>query len=597
MHMNGLRVCAAVLSSLTLCMAMAQQYDKTKPPSNKPLPIVTAKALAVEGNVTIEVKYTWEDEGFYWAATSECKNSCRGSTSHLLHAACDDSCDEPCKVIHQFTRLAQVGKNYTAYADLTAAFKKMGVPSGGEITITRELTDGAMDHLGTLSSYQLKYSERHFCKEHCSTMVHQLGGRQWQLFANWQLIRTEEKPDGTKARVLGPTGKDLVGGVMLPTEDIQVGYQKTLCRCSANSEENPSVKEHAGLTITEEGKFSVCDIKKEKDLKIEFYVDSMGECTMSAENPYDHEVTLCTWPGSELDLDDEADQDVVVCTPLKLILPAYMPPLRAGPIGALEPKRMTVKGLCACMNMSKKAPHGQRAKFRMPSSDALTKLANYYNNESFKGPANQVRMWIITDRSPLDEMRKHLIPAPNESTYLRSCYIDATTGGIDFLSPEYKELLEPRLIAGGPAPEAAIRWFVETYGSFDGKGLASWINENPDAFAPMFGDVADRYGIEYMANVVNVLCSSQDAGLQKAGLQLASKSVPEDMRAKFAKAGGLFGCGSLLVSGDAETAGLALQALAVYKAPNTKFYLLNASSALSEEGKVKAAALLKELSG
>lgn len=96
-----------------------------------------------------------------------------------------------------------------------------------------------------------------------------------------------------------------------------------------------------------------------------------------------------------------------------------------------------------CMNMLRHEPNAKE-KFRLvpPTNPALTKLAQITHGSRFRGPWDQIRLWIATDHATYDDIGKLLRPLPTRARYLFELVRCIDAGAISASDPYLPKMIK-----------------------------------------------------------------------------------------------------------------------------------------------------------
>jgi hypothetical protein len=196
---------------------------------------------------------------------------------------------------------------------------------------------------------------------------------------------------------------------------------------------------------------------------------------------------------------------------------------------------------------------------RSPQDDVLIRLGAITDQARVRGPHDQARMWIYTDKAPIDEVNKRMLPGVSEGRYTSLLY-DIGQAGVDLSGTEYRRCLEPKLLTGIALDDRAAAALVSALAESKPADLARYVNANAATIARLVGS-DPQYGPGHVATVATALLSEDNADVRKSGLKLVTSVRPEN-RAALANAGGLAGVRNMLT--NANEAGAAVDALIAY---------------------------------
>jgi hypothetical protein len=216
----------------------------------------------------------------------------------------------------------------------------------------------------------------------------------------------------------------------------------------------------------------------------------------------------------------------------------------------------------ACLNMAKKEPSpSTRYTMRSPQDDVMIRLGAITDQARVRGPHDQARMWIYTDKAPIDEVNKRMLPGVSEGRYT-SLLWDASKAGVDFSANDYRRCLEPKLLSGVALDDLAAAWLVSALAETKPSDLARYVGANAATIARIV-DRDPQYGPGHVATVATAMMNEDNAEVRKAGVKLVTSVRPENREA-FAAAGGLAGLRQLLTGGNSAESTLAVDALLAY---------------------------------
>ncbi len=594
----------ACLALLCFCVcAFAQTFDKSSPPNHEPLPTINPMHLNV-GGTAVDLTFSFEDQGTVWTTGDVCSHPCLGH-KHALHEQCNLSCDGPCTALHAFLRETKISMNSAPFSD--QLHKQIG--AGADASAASIARSVAMIASSTISGANLSidYRSKHYNTTPCSSQEREFPSRIYKINANWTAS--------------GQTTTSGIGYMGVPERGFRDTTPMVACMCSLVRVEMPTrtatltnIKGQTGLQYPNYGEWRggmycgtafgahLGTTQEQENYGIGFKVPDMNHFIITGQNSTNEMVNLVIPPGTILRSGNPKYQSVVTVEPVMMNLPPHnfmtmTFNIDHGPLGADEGEQ-NANGRVQCINMNLLAPQ-EDVPFTMegPSNPVLSLLANYFSHENFKGPLGQVRTWIVTDRASMDEQRKHLIPGPNESGYLSALYIVEHVGGLDLGQPEYKNLLEPKLVSGPFVTEEAVDWFVEKMSHIDAKGLAQWIKQNPNGFQRLWQPDNGQYGPEHAGQLASALCGSWNEDLQESGLDFLANIVPEDQRAKLLKTNITAAVGGVLLTGKPGLAVRALDVIALYKDKASAAFLASVSANAPQDVKDRAADLLKQSQG
>jgi len=436
-------------------------------------------------------------------------------------------------------------------------------------------------HLGTASIptgelADAEYTVDCMCDPHFfATSTEPVGYQEWRptllnagaLQANW--TKTTDADMGLKWT--------------LPTPSIDLKLSKALDLTDRYS---------TGLYLWSGSRWNVCGLQDQLKLGIKTDIPDMNHINVSVMNPYSFPITLAIPPGTLFKCNNHSAQNMVSTSGGWLKAGPYQ---WASTTLGVGQSQADAKGFFAldgaCTQLHKPMPQSGLQYTIFPDTNyALCRLARSINQEHFKGPWDQVKVWILTDQPTLEEIRKAVVFKPNEDAYLRALMADESVAKADLLNPKYRRCFEPSLIVAKGAELKADEWLVRKFEMFGPTDLSAWVTAHLDQFHPEAG--ADD--LQHCANVASALCESSSPDIEKAGLAFLS-AVPSDQRSAFAKAGGLAGLSLLIEGSDPSLVGQGLSVAEAWVDPASRLGLLNLAPSMPPDLKSRAAALLQKI--
>ncbi|MBS1721625.1 MAG: hypothetical protein JSS66_01320 [Armatimonadetes bacterium] len=525
-------------------------------------------------------------------ATAYCASPCRGK-KHALHEACDKSCDGPCTAIHKFK--IGVSSAWIPGKEIANDGQKMGLPNVTFPIIQRIHEVLKNEFKGKEKSYDLK----HWCTDPCSVSYRYQNGKTYLVKIKYQFFRNDPGPNGTKILVKGPAGTCDYGSITVPVGDLSEPKTDVKCLCSVVQTE----KEGAGVWIEQGGKETFATSKTIDDMGIKVECTSMDSCSVSCTNTSAQDCTVTIGAGTCFECEDGSAQNEAICETVTFKCPGLASasvPVRVSlntpdPVSALT---TSVTARAACLNMRKHEPKaGLAYRIALPSDPGIVPLAKMVEQEHFKGPWDQVRFWILTDRASKEEMGRILLPRPTYGMMLRGLYEVHTATMTDLGAAEFKNCFEPSAAIGASASTEATDWFVDEWASKDPKVLAGWLTKNTaELTKECFSDDSGSDEAAHAADLFNALCRSGNADLIEAAATCLLKAVPDGKRKLLADANGLTGLMNLLSSTDGKAASRALDVGELYRDKSILPALLNVNDTHLETIKERADKLYKEIS-
>jgi hypothetical protein len=477
---------------------------------------------------------------------------------------------------------------------LTAALKRFGSSYSDGNGLSRTISVEAAQNLGDVSKFNIQFDWKHWTTAPCTFSFRRVATYSFDIVANVQLVRITHLPDGKDLETKGPSIQQIAVTVTLPLNKFFQSEPSIYCRCEPRTIPvlwggalNEKLGHGSKIVIDDDGKDHVCTTDEEKEYKIVCVAKDMNECEWSAENPTDHAVDICLYPGAQLICTDPNYQDLCSIGFTRLHLPGMV---QRGPA---TPVRVTAKGTVACSKMTKQMPNPSvNFKIGPGSSPEVERIAMFNADETFQGPEGQIRIWILTDKASLAEIQEHMLfPKPTAAMYLRSLNTVAKVADVNVTSTTYQKCLDAKLLTGGAVGANVIGWYVALFPTDTPAGLGSLMAGD---FADWWSERGARYGDQSAADLANALCSSVNQKLREFGAKFLLEFVPPSHRLAVAAKGGLNGVGLWLTGPDPADAMKALDVLESYSSPSAKFFATNVNAGLPADVKTRAEKIISK---
>lgn len=170
-----------------------------------------------------------------------------------------------------------------------------------------------------------------------------------------------------------------------------------------------------------------------------------------------------------------------------------------------------------CMNMEKKEPAAGVKYFPYRSNDpVIPTLARLMDQANFRGPWDQARLWIYTDKATFEQVTERLVNGVGHSAYLMALADVAFSGGLDEKMLKDSKYIRPEFILGSGAPEYARNWLLESLNTYHPKKTGDWLKGNATTLLQLVGPNSDADDHQVLADALN---------------RIGSFSAPEDREA------------------------------------------------------------------
>lgn len=178
-----------------------------------------------------------------------------------------------------------------------------------------------------------------------------------------------------------------------------------------------------------------------------------------------------------------------------------------------------------CLNKSLKEPAlGVRYFPYMSNDEILTQLAEMTNKSNFRGPWDQVRTWIYTDKVGLDEANDVISPPVSESQYANGLFDVFKLGGLDAKDLTSKKLFSPSLLNSATLIDKAFDWVSMRVGEVAGKEVRKWIEGMPPEIQRMLKSPANDFEKKHAPRLFRNLLESLDKDTRIGALTYLDKN-------------------------------------------------------------------------
>jgi hypothetical protein len=181
-----------------------------------------------------------------------------------------------------------------------------------------------------------------------------------------------------------------------------------------------------------------------------------------------------------------------------------------------------------CMNMNKKEPAAGIKYFPyVPKDPVIPMLAKRMDESNFRGPWDQARLWIYTDKASLDDLNKRLIQQLPISSYVMALADVDWVGGLDEKMVKDAKIVRPEFLAGNAAPAYATSFLLEALNRFHGKKAGEWLRKNPDRLVQIARTEMDDYDRAHLKLVFGRMLTFEMSEDRLAALQILSSNQKE----------------------------------------------------------------------
>ena len=549
--------------------------------------------FTLEYSVSVQIK----GGGTEMTTQMVCNNYCNGK-KHKQHSECDTSCDDKCtEAKHEVTLEGQYLPDRGAMGDATRAANGLATRGGGTVSPS----DWSHRVSNALAAFRQECKKK---KTYTMPHAEACGMRYWGVtreFKSFIVQGTMKKvgyrmAGGTRTEINETVGthEHIVASGFIPQDEPLVQDHQVHCQCKPPAEPEESIQDlinrlaNPNATRTREEQNRL-DSYFGGPRGVQFY-DSSGKLKFTAEvdmtctgndmntmrlvltNNSGETVRVVLPPGVRFLPADPAFQ--IMCTLVRSETMLLSGESRVLYVSVGEPplyEYLTEEASVrwACMEIQKKEPNSS-VKYRPAGNrdNVLTALALITNASRFRGPHDQARMWIYTDKASRDEINSRMIPGVSQGMYGALLRDVAQKAGVDLSKAGFLGLVATDLLSGVSFDEGAVRWLTAFLAKNKTKDLLSFVNGKTASLAELSGKEG-KDGPANLAWIVDSLLNEDSIDLQRAAVKvLMAVGVPQ--RLGVSEAGALEGVRWLFVSGNEELSKLGLDVLEAYSSDNAR---------------------------
>lgn len=549
--------------------------------------VIATEFFTLEYQVSISIK---RDPGLIGTLLM-CYHVCQGK-KHKDHESCDYSCDDRCTKPHKTT----INGVYTPLRDQMAAATRaanaLAIKGGGTVSPN----DWSQRVSSALAAFKNECKKKkNWDMPHSPTPCSMQEWCVGYTFAEFSVRGTMTKVgyrmsmgQRTPINEVVGTHEQVVATGQIPEDEPIRKENSTICFCKGVSEEEKDTYQQLLDSLFPDysdeellellfgyGGFSVFDeIGNPLDRGLfdwQATSDNMNNCDLTVTNKSGTTAIFILSTGTLFYPDDPSVQIMVALSRPRLVIPAWSTAtlrvnMAPGDVLGVQGKE---RFRWACTEMQKKEPNTKvKWKLKSPHDLGMKRLGDITNKSRFRGPWDQARVWIYTDKAPLSEVNKRMIPGVAPGRYamlLRDVYKAA---GVDFAEKGFSACLEPNLLDGVCVDEEALKWLVATMSAVKGRDLARYVSGNASKIAALAtSDPED--GPNHVAWIAQTLLEQDDAELRMAATKLLM-AVEKSKQGAVAAAGGTESLRTMLSSGKADQCEAALGVLEAYATEDGK---------------------------
>lgn len=488
-------------------------------------------------NTFVATTWTWQDEKAHVWGTTEliCRNRCQGpQVGHVTHKVCDLSCDVPCPGEHLLT---QMPSRYWFFSgSLANDMQRFGIPD--HVGYAQGIVDGvealATGDLLTNQNFAQTYRSDCFNPDPCSARYKYINGRRWVLTVKTSLYRTTTLPDGRVIRTQGPESSFSVWFDIPLPGFASATYREGSCKCeitlepvdhgqailpSGEPEDKPEyaqVERNGSSTALTTGEFRM----------MEFVVDApnMNSATLTCTS-WPQGITQLTIPaGWGLQCVDGDGQPTMLTTNAVFRFPntPSFGPFTDGPSVAVR---------TLCLAIDKPEPRSGLRYRLVPPTDLVTaRIARMARSARGGGPADQLRLWIVTDHASLAKVAETIVPSPTLGDYLHEARRAAQKGTLAVQSGTVRKLLPREMLLAPGMGASDVAWLAGQHMLLDGEDTGAWVRAQGTLLKQSF---THRNAPAQIAALAHAFAQGGD---RQTALWLLAEGTPADQRKAVAEA-------------------------------------------------------------
>ncbi|GIV02255.1 MAG: hypothetical protein KatS3mg015_1085 [Fimbriimonadales bacterium] len=175
---------------------------------------------------------------------------------------------------------------------------------------------------------------------------------------------------------------------------------------------------------------------------------------------------------------------------------------------------------CLSMNKKEPAPNVRYYPYA-PNDTMLPMLAKLAEQSRFRGPWDQARTWIYTDRAGFAEINKRLFPPVSSSRYVDALYDVALYAGLQQSDLEDRKFFPLDALDCSASRDDAGAWYIHTVATNFARDLRRYLESAPQALTKLAsGDELDR---KHLVRLSRVLLAHPEKDARMGVLQFLMK--------------------------------------------------------------------------
>ena len=180
-----------------------------------------------------------------------------------------------------------------------------------------------------------------------------------------------------------------------------------------------------------------------------------------------------------------------------------------------------------CLNMGKKEPAGHVKYYPAVLKDkVLPKLAKIVADSSRRGPWDQARVWIYTDKATLSDIHERLAPPIAPGYYVRGLRDVEQAGGFEEKDLKNAKLFDPSLVFAPTGVEDATTFFLNNMLANHARALKAVLEKPGDESDSLFTSAGKELKAEHLNLTMGILLDSGNKDSISGMLTYLEKHVP-----------------------------------------------------------------------
>ncbi len=200
-------------------------------------------------------------------------------------------------------------------------------------------------------------------------------------------------------------------------------------------------------------------------------------------------------------------------------------------IEMLQVPTATGRTHCLSMNLKEPAP-GVKYYPYMPADETITDLAKMAEKSLFRGPWDQARTWIYTNKASLDEINKVISPGVTTGQYVNNLRDIASVAGFNKSDLQNNKLFDPKLLASASASDEAFHWFALHVAEQSPRETAEWLKSAPAELMTLITSPRDELDTNHPIRLIRAMLGCSQVEVRRGVLEMLEKTKGRDDRLK-----------------------------------------------------------------